>query len=111
VRQRTRKFTAGVISLVGLPTEESHDFSRGRRSKSVLGAAGAVTVASICFAWFHAWPLTFVSPPFVGALAYYVVMGIVFGLAYEMTDNLTVPFAVHGLFNAGPYAIALLTVI
>ena len=30
--RRTRKFTAGVIDLVGLPTEESHDFSRWRRS-------------------------------------------------------------------------------
>lgn len=107
----------GVLSIVtfsAVTVAVEEVFFRGiiqSYLQSVLGAAGAVTVASICFAWFHAWPLTFVSPPFVGALAYYVVMGIVFGLAYEMTDNLTVPFAVHGLFNAGPYAIALLTVI
>lgn len=99
-----------TFSVVTVAIEEA--FFRGvvqERLRPALGAPGAVAAASLTFAWFHVWPLGALTPPFVGGGVYYAAMGAVFGTAYELTENLTVAFLVHALFNAGPFLVVVAT--
>jgi hypothetical protein len=64
------------------------------------GPAPAVALASAGFGAVH---LTAVIGGREGALVYVVVaavLGLVLGVAYERTDNLVVPAAAHGFYNA-----------
>ncbi|MEY7850805.1 lysostaphin resistance A-like protein [Natrarchaeobius sp. A-rgal3] len=101
-----------VFSIVTVFLEEL--FFRGVLQgylQNSIGPLVAIGVASVCFAWFHVYFLSFASPAFVGGMVYYTAMGTVFGVVYERTRNLTVPFLVHAGFNAGPFLIVFATMI
>lgn len=71
--------------------------------RRVIGVGPAIFVASLLFGLGHyfaiasgnAWPYIFVA----GA------MGLVLGAIYEYTENLVVPAAIHGIWNAGLFAL------
>ena len=70
--------------------------------RRVIGVTPAIVVASCVFGLGHlaaissgsAWPYVFVT----------VVLGVVLGALYEYTENIVVPAAVHGCWNAAIYA-------
>jgi membrane protease YdiL (CAAX protease family) len=71
--------------------------------RRVVGVAPAVVLASCLFGLGHlsaissgsAWPYVFVT----------VALGVVLGAIYEYTENIAVPAAIHGLWNAGIFAL------
>jgi membrane protease YdiL (CAAX protease family) len=72
------------------------------RIREAFGPAAGVILASAVFAAIHFTALTGGSGV-VGRLATIVVLflpSLVFGTAYELTDNLVVPILIHGTYNA-----------
>jgi len=71
------------------------------RLREVLGPLGGVLVASTVFAFLHWFALTGGSAAGnFAALGVLVGPALVFGAAYEFTDNIVVPALIHGIYNA-----------
>ncbi|WP_436931267.1 CPBP family intramembrane glutamic endopeptidase [Halosimplex halobium] len=71
------------------------------RLREVLGPVAAIFLASSFFAGLHWFALTGGSAAGnVVALAVLVGPSLVFGAAYELTDNIVVPSLIHGIYNA-----------
>jgi len=74
------------------------------RLRLSFGPAVAIGLATLVFAVIHYPSLS--GPP-LGRLLYVAVIsvpGLIFGVAYEYTDNLLVPAFVHGAYNATLFA-------
>lgn len=94
--------------LVNGPVEET--LFRGLIQRRLAGEYGrwpAVLGASAAFSVFHVpafyGVLLTPEPPLIGlavALVAFAVFGVVLGLAYALTENLTVPALIHGIYNA-----------
>jgi len=71
------------------------------RLREVLGPVAGILLASTVFAFLHWFALTGGSAAgnFV-ALGILVGPSLVFGAAYELTDNIVVPSLIHGIYNA-----------
>ncbi|MFC6826332.1 CPBP family intramembrane glutamic endopeptidase [Halopelagius fulvigenes] len=105
---------APLSILVVAPAEEA--FFRGvvqGRLRRTFGPAASVGVASALFAAVHVFNFVSFDRP-VGLLvplgAIFVV-SLVLGGAYEVTDNLVVPVAVHGAYNATLAVVSYLSVV
>jgi len=75
------------------------------RLRLSFGPAVAIGLATLVFAIVHYPSLS--GPP-LGRLLYVAVIsvpGLIFGVAYEYTDNLLVPAFVHGAYNATLFAL------
>jgi hypothetical protein len=89
-----------AIPIIG-PMEEL--FFRGivqGTLREVLGPWAAVGLASALFAGVHVFVIT---GPLAGravGVTALLAVAIVLGVTYERTDNLTVPAAIHGLYDA-----------
>lgn len=125
-------FFSVVVSVFGIDTAESQIITRGRESPMYLlylvpvtillvgpteelifrgivqgtirrayGPVVAVVGASVVFASIHL-PSLLGSGEFV-SLAIIFTLGALLGALYELTDNILVPIAVHGLFNAAQF--------
>ncbi|MFC6865426.1 CPBP family intramembrane glutamic endopeptidase [Halomicroarcula sp. GCM10025817] len=71
------------------------------RLKEVFGWQVAVVLASVIFAGLHWFALSGGSTTGnLVVLAVLVGPSLVFGLAYEFTDNIVVPSLIHGVYNA-----------
>ncbi|MFB6301645.1 MAG: lysostaphin resistance A-like protein [Haloferacaceae archaeon] len=70
------------------------------RLREALSAPAAVGLASAVFAGVHFLALTGSSGARLVAIAVLFGPALVFGTAYELTDNLVVPALIHGAYNA-----------
>jgi hypothetical protein len=94
-----------VLLFVG-PAEEL--FWRGAvqgRLRESLGPWASILLAGVLFAAVHALNYVNAGPDAVSLwmladLTSVLVTGVVIGLVYERTENLTAPILVHGLYNA-----------
>ena len=71
------------------------------RFREVLGPVAGIALASAIFAGIHIFALT--GGTLTGnllALGVLFFPSLVFGIAYEVTDNLVVPSLIHGAYNA-----------
>lgn len=78
--------------------------------RRALGPEAAIAVASLLFGLSH-W-LALVSVGGTGKLVYVLIaamLGIILGITYEWTENLVVPIAVHGAYNALRFLIGYVT--
>lgn len=78
--------------------------------RRALGPEAAIAVASLLFGLSH-W-LALVSVGGTGKLLYVLIaamLGIILGITYEWTGNLTVPIAIHGAYNALRFLIGYVT--
>lgn len=76
------------------------------RFREVLGPVAGITLASAIFAGIHIFALT--GGTLTGnllALGVLFFPSLVFGVAYEVTDNLVVPSVIHGAYNATLFSI------
>ncbi|MFB6282226.1 MAG: lysostaphin resistance A-like protein [Haloferacaceae archaeon] len=75
------------------------------RLREALSAPAAVGLAAALFAGVHFLALT--GSPGARLVAIVVLFGpaLVFGTAYELTDNLVVPSLIHGAYNATLFAL------
>lgn len=88
------------ILLIG-PAEEL--LFRGviqTRLRESFGPVGAIVFANFAFAPLHVFALSGSATAVAITIGALFVPGLVFGTAYELTDNLTVPALIHGLYNA-----------
>lgn len=88
------------ILLIG-PAEEL--LFRGviqTRLRESFGPVGAVVFANFAFAPLHVFALSGSASAVAVTIGALFVPGLVFGVAYELTDNLVVPSLIHGLYNA-----------
>jgi len=70
------------------------------RLRQTFGAGAAIGLAAVTFAAMH---LVALSGPFAARLTAVAVLALpslVFGLAYERSDNIAVPAVIHGTYNA-----------
>lgn len=65
-----------------------------------FGPAGAVVLSSAIFASVHYVALTGGASARLTTIAILFLPSLVFGAAYERTDNLVVPALIHGLYNS-----------
>jgi len=75
------------------------------RLRQTFGPAIAIGLATFVFAIIHYPSL---SGSATGQLIYVAIIsvpGLIFGVAYEYTDNLVVPALIHGLYNATLFAL------
>jgi membrane protease YdiL (CAAX protease family) len=70
------------------------------RLRETFSAPVAVVVASVIFAAVHYVALSGSSGQRLVTIAILVGPALVFGTAYELTDNLVVPSLIHGAYNA-----------
>lgn len=70
-----------------------------------FGPVAAVILASVIFASAHAWSITGPISDRLVTICVLLVPALVFGIAYERTNNLVVPALIHGLYNATLFAI------
>ncbi|QIO22673.1 CPBP family intramembrane glutamic endopeptidase [Haloarcula sp. JP-L23] len=71
------------------------------RIREVFSPVPGVLIPSVIFAGLHWFALSGGSPQGnLVALGVLVVPALVFGVAYEYTDNIVVPALIHGLYNA-----------
>ncbi|MFC5969962.1 CPBP family intramembrane glutamic endopeptidase [Halomarina salina] len=73
------------------------------RLREVFGPVGAIATASVIFGLGHATALTGGSgglAAFAIPLAALSLLSVVFGVAYERTENLVVPILIHGAYDA-----------
>ncbi|RDI71166.1 CPBP family intramembrane glutamic endopeptidase [Halopelagius longus] len=105
---------APLSILVVAPAEEA--FFRGvlqGRLRRAFGPAASVGVASVLFAGVHVFNFVSFDRP-VGVivpLGAIFVVSLVLGGVYETTDNLAVPVAVHGAYNATLAVVSYLSVV
>ncbi|MCL9816502.1 CPBP family intramembrane glutamic endopeptidase [Natronocalculus amylovorans] len=92
------------ILLVG-PGEELlyRGVVQGRMRES-FGAVGAILLASAIFAGIHYFGVDGDAVARLATVAVLFVPSIVFGVLYELSENIVVPSLVHGLFNATQFA-------
>ncbi|KMT45856.1 abortive phage infection protein [Halostagnicola sp. A56] len=72
------------------------------RLRAAFGPVAAIGLAGFVFSFFHVYPIFLLGPSAAGIvhmIAYYTVMGAIFGETYERTNTLVVPVVVHGAFN------------
>ncbi|PSQ18437.1 hypothetical protein BRD00_05085 [Halobacteriales archaeon QS_8_69_26] len=70
------------------------------RLRETFGPAGAIVFANFAFAPLHVFALQGSPTALAVTIGGLFVPGLVFGVAYEFTGNLTVPALIHGLYNA-----------
>lgn len=70
-----------------------------------LGPVAAVTLASVIFASAHAWSIAGPVSDRLLTICVLLVPALIFGIAYERTNNLVVPALIHGLYNATLFSI------
>lgn len=70
-----------------------------------FGPVAAVTLASVIFAAAHVGSLTGTLGNRVLTIGVLLVPALIFGTAYERTNNLVVPALIHGLYNATLFSI------
>jgi membrane protease YdiL (CAAX protease family) len=71
------------------------------RIREVFGPISGVLIPSVIFAGLHWFALSGGSPQGnLVALGILVVPALVFGAAYEYSENIVVPSLIHGLYNA-----------
>jgi len=81
------------------------------RLREVFGPAVAVGLASTVFAGLHWFAISGGSTRGrVLGLAILAVPALVFGVAYEYTDNIVVPALIHGIYNATLFSLLYVTV-
>lgn len=100
----------GMILVVG-PAEEV--LFRGviqSRLREALDAPAAIVLASVLFALIHAPILSGPTASSLIAAVFLVFPSLVFGAAYEYTDNIVVPSLIHGFYNATLLALVYLFV-
>ncbi|MFC7135616.1 CPBP family intramembrane glutamic endopeptidase [Halobaculum litoreum] len=78
--------------------------------KRALGPAGAVAGASLLFGLLHYVAGTGTPAERLVYVAVAGLLGVGLGAMYEYTDNLVVPVAVHGAYNAVQFAVQYLSV-
>jgi CAAX amino terminal protease family. len=71
-----------------------------RRLREALPAVAAIPLASIIFAAIHYLSLAGAPEARIVSISVLVLPTLVFGVVYELTDNLVVPALTHGLYNA-----------
>jgi hypothetical protein len=71
-----------------------------RRLRGAFSAPVAVTLASLVFAAVHFVALSGSAEARLVTIGVLVGPALVFGTAYELTDNLVVPSLIHGCYNA-----------
>lgn len=67
--------------------------------RRAYGLVPGVVLASALFGLFHWFALSGSGSGKLSYVATAAVLGLVLGALYELTDNITVPIAVHGLYN------------
>jgi len=92
--------------LVIAPGEELlfRGIIQGRLRES-FGPVGGVVLASATFAPAHILALTGSLQALAVTIAVLFVPALVFGMTYELTDNLVVPSVIHGAYNATLFGI------
>ena len=70
------------------------------RLRESFGPVGAIVLAGTMFAPAHILALTGSLQALAVTIAILFVPALVFGVVYELTDNLVVPAVVHGAYNA-----------
>jgi len=70
------------------------------RLRASFGVAATLAVAGGLFASIHLFNYSGTATAVVAYLGLLAVVSLVFGYAYERTNNLTVPIAIHALYNA-----------
>jgi len=87
--------------LVIAPTEEL--FFRGvvqTRLREVFGPVGAIGIATVVFGLVHVAGFSGSALSVAVTILRLTVVAVVLGVAYEYTDNLAVPVAIHAVYNA-----------
>lgn len=79
------------------------------RLRQAFGPVGAIAGASLLFGSLHLANYTGAIPPIVAGALLISVVGAVFGVLYEVTENLAVPVLVHGVYNLLLFTIAFLS--
>lgn len=103
---------AGLSVLLVAPAEEV--LFRGAiqgRLRVVFSPSLAIITASLVFGSLHLTNYTGRIGPILAGAVLISVIGAIFGALYELTDNLTVPIVVHGVYNAILMSISYLSVI
>lgn len=108
VRSPSVVLALGLVSvlLIGPAEELLYRGAIQGRLRRAFGPAVAIGLASVLFAAVHVTTLRGSPAGTLAALAAFVVLAAVFGLAYERTGNLAVPMLVHGLYDATIFAIS-----
>ena len=75
------------------------------RLRESFGPVGAIVLASATFAPAHILALTGSLQALAVTIAILFVPALVFGVTYELTDNLVVPSVIHGAYNATVFGI------
>jgi membrane protease YdiL (CAAX protease family) len=75
------------------------------RLRESFGPVGAIVLASATFAPAHILALTGSLQALAVTIAVLFVPALVFGVTYELTDNLVVPSVIHGAYNATVFGI------
>ncbi len=102
-----------VLSLVLVAPAEELLF-RGAiqgRLRTMFGPVTAVVIASLVFGALHLTNYTGRIGPIVAGALLISVVGAIFGALYEVTDSLTVPIVVHGVYNAILMSISYVSVV
>jgi membrane protease YdiL (CAAX protease family) len=81
-----------------------------RRLREALPAVAAIPLASIIFAAIHYLSLAGAPEARIVSISVLVLPTLVFGVVYELTENLVVPALTHGLYNATLFGLLYLTV-
>ena len=69
--------------------------------REYLGPIASITFASVIFAAFHFTAYLSPNPgEIIAALSVMLLLSILLGIIYELTDNLVVPALIHGAYNA-----------
>lgn len=77
--------------------------------KRAVGPAGAIAGASLLFGLLHYVAGAGTPTQRLVYVAIAAMLGVVLGALYEYTDNLVVPVAVHGAYNAVQFAVQYLS--
>ena len=80
------------------------------RLREVLPAVAAIPLASIIFAAIHYFSLAGAPEARIVSISVLVLPTLVFGVVYELTENLVVPALTHGLYNATLFGLLYLAV-
>ncbi|WP_273836311.1 type II CAAX endopeptidase family protein [Halococcus sp. PRR34] len=75
------------------------------RLRESFGPVGAIILASATFAPAHILALTGSPQALAATISLLFVPALVFGVTYELTDNLVVPSIIHGAYNATIFGI------
>ena len=79
------------------------------RLGEALPAPAAIVLASLLFASIHYFSLAGAPRARLVSISVLVLPTLVFGTAYELTDNIAVPALIHGAYNATLFSLLYLT--